>query len=298
MKSTSLGDVIDLPSTGLLAKGPAEKGAESKAPSGRVSVLRTRVKAVFSAAARSLGRASSSPGAWMAITCLLLGLSGAVRYWRSTQFYEITEATRESPFTLADLPKTIGNWMDDGAEVEFDPLLARSAGSSDHIARNYSNKTTGETVSVLALYGLASQVAPHTADICYPSAGYGKVGTAPMTNYELKIPGSGKVAHYRGGAFAKRLGGSTQYTEVVSAFRHNGKWLADTRDLWKTFRYKPGMYKIQLARVVTGFDIEDSPSVALLGELMQEIETRLDQKATKKEVGKTGLKGIASTKGN
>ncbi len=296
MKSTSVDDVIDLPSKGSPAKGPAGKGAQSTAPGGRVSVLRTKVKASFSAVAQALGWATSSPVAWMAITCLLLGLSGAVRYWRSSQFYEITEAMRESPFPLAELPKTIGIWKDSGIEVELNPLLARSAGSSDHITRNYINETTGETVSVLAIYGLASQVGPHTAEICYPSAGYGRVGTAPMTDYELKIPGSAKVAHYRGGVFAKQLGGSTQYTEVVYAFRHNGKWLADTRGLWKTFRYKPAMYKVQIARVVTGFDVENSPSVALLGELIQLIETRLDQKAAEKQVGKTGLKVEAGTK--
>ena len=300
MKSTSGSSVIQLPAKGSLEIVPSAKGAESNASSegGRVPMLGGGVKAGFEAISRRLSSATSSPGAWLGITCLLLGLSGGVRYWRSMQFYEVTEATRESPFPLAELPKAIGIWRDDGSEARLEPLLERSTGSSDHITRKYIDQRTGEEILVLVLYGLAAHIAPHTAEICYPSAGFGRVDSAPMTDYELKIPGSSKVAHYRGGSFAKRSGGSTQYTEVVYSFRHNGNWLTDTKGLWKSFRYKPGMYKIQIARVVTGFDVEDSPSVAFLGELMREIEKRLDQKATEKQVEKAGSRGKAGTKAN
>jgi hypothetical protein len=249
--------------------------------------------------AHKLNVAATSPWSWMGITCVMLALSGGVRFWRGMEFSERSEETRESPFPLAELPRVLGPWvLNEGSDAQLDPEIARIAGSSDHIVRYYTNGKTGQTVSVLIVYGLAANVSFHTADVCYPSAGYAPAESGPMTDYEMKIPGSGKVARYRGGFFTRRLGGATEYSEVVYSFRHAGAWVPNAAILWKSFRIHPGVFKVQIGRPVTELDIENGASKAMLGEFMREIENRLaqiaDAKAAKAKA--KGAEGNAAKK--
>ena len=77
----------------------------------------------------ALNKAVVSPRLWVAITCLLLGISAGTRLWRDGQFYGQAEASRKCPFPLDELPKTIGSWrMIDGSAEQLDPEIARVAG--------------------------------------------------------------------------------------------------------------------------------------------------------------------------
>ena len=77
---------------------------------------------------------------------------------------------------MKDLPQTLGDWRrQEGSEIKLDPEIARIAGSTDHVIRTYSNATTGQSLSVLILFGPAQIVYGHRPEICYPSAGYGPV---------------------------------------------------------------------------------------------------------------------------
>ena len=259
MKSTTVDDVIDLPAKVPFAKGTLGKGSGGTAGGGkgRGSAFGRYVKARWDPVASALGWAAASPKAWTAITCVMLGLSGGYRYWRGMAYAQRTAETRESPFPLAKLPKVMGSWRyNEGSEVRLDPGIVIATGSSDHFVRNYTDDQTGQTVSVLVIYGAATAVAFHTPDVCYPAAGYHTVDTGAMTDYEMKIPGTDKVARFRGGVFAKRLGELTEYCEVVYSFRHVGVWAPDAAAGWKSFRQHPGMFKIQIARSgITEFNV-------------------------------------------
>ena len=109
----------------------------------------------------------------MAVTCLILGISGGLRYWREWQFAALAVDSANCPFPLAELPRTIGTWQaDQGSETFLDPDVARVAGASEHIVRDYLDEKTGERASALILYGLGVTVFLHTPDVCYPAAGY------------------------------------------------------------------------------------------------------------------------------
>jgi hypothetical protein len=273
MKSTTANDVIDLPAK------TSETTVSGKYS--RVIALAVRARALRESAGATLGTLSATPWKWTVVSCVLLAISGGVRYWRGMQFYDMTAESQECPFPLADLPKVLGPWrMDEGSEAQLDPEIAQIAGSSDHFVRQYTNANTGETVSVLLLYGLARIVCFHTAEACYPAAGFTLAETAPMTDRELKIPGIDKLAMYRQGYFSRSLAGRSEYSEVVYSFRHRGDWLPDAQDRWKSFRYRPGMFKVQISRTVTDLNVENSSSVDLLREFMLEIETRLAAKAS------------------
>ncbi len=245
------------------------------------NALVARARALRTFAAAALGTLVTTPWTWMVVTCLMLGISGGVRYWRGMEFYDLSEESRASPFPLAELPKVLGAWrIDERTPIELDPEIARIAGSSDHIVRIYTNVNTGESASVLLLYGLASTVCFHTPEACYPAAGYTPAGNPPMADHELKIPGIDKLAVYRQGFFSRSLAGRSEYSEVVYSFRHAGDWLPNARNRWKAFRYRPGMFKVQIARTVNDLNVENSSSVELLREFMLEIETRLAAKAS------------------
>jgi hypothetical protein len=279
MKSTTANELIDLP-----AKAPETRVAGGNS---RAIALVGRARAIRTSTAAVLGTLATTPWTWTVVTCLMLGISGGIRHWRGMEFYEITEESRECPFPLEELPKVLGAWRyDEGTEAQLDPEIARIAGSSDHFVRQYTNINTGESASVLLLYGLASIVCFHTAEVCYPAAGFTPAGDPPMTDHELKISGIDKLAVYRQGFFSRSLAGRSEYSEVVYSFRHAGEWLPDARDRWKSFRYRPGMFKVQIGRTVNDLNVDNSSGVELLREFMLEIETRLAAKASAKAAGR------------
>ena len=174
----------------------------------------------------------------------------------------------------------VGDWgLDEEAKNVLDPEIARIAGASDHIVRQYTNGKTGETASVLIIYGPAAVVSFHTPEVCYPAVGFRPVASAPASIHDLKIPGLDKTAVYRQCFFDRTLAGRSEYAEAVYSFRYAGKWLPDAANEWKAFRFHPGMFKVQIGQAVTDFNTETSAGVKLLGEFMREIELRLAQTA-------------------
>jgi Protein of unknown function (DUF3485) len=216
---------------------------------------------------------AKSPWFWFVVTAVLLLVSGGVRFWRDRQFESIVDQSAACPFPLNEIPKTLGTWQAiEGSDYQLDPETARTAGSSDHIIRTYQNPD-GENVVVLVLYGLAREVFAHTAEICYPTAGY-KVAH-DLQDSELEVAGLSAPVPVRSIVFGKTVAGISRYEEVVSTFRHGGKWVPDVASRWKLFRYQPGMFKIQVQRRVDSFSPETSPSRDLIGELVSTIENRL-----------------------
>ncbi len=225
---------------------------------------------------------TASPRWWTAIACVLLLCSAGIRQWRDLQFSGMARESETCPFPLAEIPRNLGTWTsDERDDGNLEPDIANLAGSRDNIVRGYRNDATIE-VSTLVLYGLASSVFAHTPDICYRAGGY-QQERAPE-NLEIPVPGSAKPVKCRAFLFSKKIGGKTEYSEVIDTFLHNGEWLPEVASRWKMFRYHPGMFKIQLERKVSELSFETSPSRVLLAELVQTINKRVaDAKARDQE---------------
>jgi Protein of unknown function (DUF3485) len=236
-----------------------------------------------------VAKVSSSPWLWMAVACLLLGISGGIRFWREWQFGALAAETDRSPFSLGDLPRIIGNWeskaVDDG---KLDDQVARIAGSKDNIVRTYLDKKSGDQNSALAIYGRAESVFAHSPDVCYPSAGYQKV-RGPVDR-EMTVPGVKGTVRYRWAIYMRRKGGIGEYQETYHTFYFNGEWLADAADRWKLFRYHPSMFRVLLERPVSGLSDEVyRPSEELLGEFVKEISGRLSRDGAGKAAKATSV---------
>lgn len=216
---------------------------------------------------------------WLAVAlvCLLLGASGAVRYWRDFQFSLLENQSKEAPFPLKNLPMIVGSWRAlEGVETTLDPEIAKIAGSSDHILRTYVNDETGDRASVLVLYGLASLVWGHTPQVCYPAVGF-----RPLMDYrdvDIPLEGGGK-APFREALYGKTEAGATSRHEVYHSFRNAGEWRADMADQWKRFRSNPGMFKIQVERRAKSAEIDDGACRDLLAGLVEAIEKQVSAPA-------------------
>jgi len=232
-----------------------------------------------------LSRLTASPTWWTAIACTLLFCSAGIRQWRDLQFAGKAKESETCPFPLSEIPRDLGTWHSDEREDErLDPEIADLAGSSGHTIRIYKDNSTGEAVSALVLYGLATSVFAHIPDVCYRSAGFQPA--APPTEQPITVPDWPNPVRYRTLYFKKKIGGVTQYTEVNYTFLHNGAWLPEVSSRWKMFRYHPGMFKIQIERHVAGVPIESSPSPALLGEFVKVINRHVAEVRAREEEAK------------
>ncbi|WP_076351680.1 exosortase-associated EpsI family protein [Paludisphaera borealis] len=231
---------------------------------------------------------------WIVMVCVLLGLSGAVRYWRELQFLSIGSQSKNSPFPLKDIPNLLGTWRAlEGAETVLDPEIAKLAGSTDHVLRTYADDQSGERVTVLVLYGPADAVWGHTPDICYPASGFKTV--IPSREVQIPLEGASRSVAFREALYGKSLGGATMLQEVYYSFRNAGQWRSEMGSQWKQFRYFPGMFKIQIERRVKTAQLGDSPAQSLLASLVEEIEKRSapDSAASPAVVATTAAAGPA-----
>lgn len=225
----------------------------------------------------SANQVALSPWKWCAVTCVLLGISGGVRFWRDRQFATIAQESEACPFRLSELPTVLGTWQAvEGSESTLDPEIVRFAGASDHVLRSYRDSGTGETVSVLLLYGLAVKVHSHVPELCYPAAGYTTVNEP--VDHDITLSGSEIPVRYRSSYFVKRVGGLSKYMESIYTFGHNDAWLPETASRWKTFRYHPGMFKIQIDRNTSGITTSVSPGEFLIREIVRYINNRVGKR--------------------
>jgi Protein of unknown function (DUF3485) len=244
-----------------------------------ISVSRSS-ESPLSTARPSAAKIPASPWAWMVVTCVLLGISGGIRFWRDRHFQIHAEESRTCPISLKDLPKTLGSWHAiEGSDVRLDPEVAQVAGSSDHLARTYRDEKSGELVAVLVLYGLAHQVFGHTPEVCYLAAGYH--GVVGPIDRQLHMEGLIDPVRFRTAIFTKRVGGIGQYAEIYHSFLFNGQWLPEAASRYKLFRYYPGIFRILLQRDVAALSTEDSPTESLFKELVREINSRVAQSKTR-----------------
>ena len=215
---------------------------------------------------------------WTLLFCVVLGMSGGIRYLRDWQFQSLNKESEKPPFPLKEFPKTLGDWHEvEGPEITLDPQIARIAGSSDHLIRTYVNGRNGEQVSVMILYGLAYLVWPHTPDACYPAAGFKSV--PPSRDVDIDVPETTIKARFREQNFAKYQTGAGIYQQVYYSLRNAGEWGLNLENRWKSFRYNPGMFKIQVQRQVVAVGKAENNSLEeLLGKIIQEIEQRLTVK--------------------
>jgi hypothetical protein len=213
---------------------------------------------------------------WLIVACVLLGISGAFRYWRDWQFESTSRESETPPFHLDEIPKTLGSWHAvEGMDETLEPEVQRIAGATDYISRMYKDEKSGQTALVLVLYGLAQMVHAHTPDVCYPSAGFSLVANSESV-VRIPIPETRATAPFRRETFKKSKAGQQAAEEVYFSFLNNDQWDFNMARHWKRFRLHPGMFKVQIQSRASGLgQIENTPVNELLSAIVGQIEQRL-----------------------
>jgi len=211
------------------------------------------------------------PWVRLAVVAAILAASGGARLWQERRIERSLERGRISPFPLADLPMDLESWK--GRVTKMDPRIVRASGSTDIITRHYVNQRTGVGLDVVILYGPTSDMFIHTPELCYPAAGY---ETLPGTvERPIVVEGSGTVP-FRSLAFTKGEGGVADTQEVYYSLWYDGHWTTQSTSP-KASQRIPGMYKVQIARRISGRERRDldNPCEPFLVSLVGEIEARM-----------------------
>ncbi len=210
---------------------------------------------------------------WIAMVCLLLGISGGLRSLRDRQFFSLVKESERPPFPLAEFPERLGSWYAiEGSERRLEPEIARIAGASDHLERIYRDEKTGQTADVLILYGLAEVVWPHSPGICYPAQGFASVSPSRDQDVLVSVPDSATKARFLEQHFYKSSAGHVDYRVVYHSYLNAAHWDYDVGKNWKSFRYHPGMLRVQVQRHAENSDRTEESFQELLGRIVQEIE--------------------------
>jgi hypothetical protein len=225
---------------------------------------------------RRIASAAVSPWGWLAISCVIMGISGGFRYWRDRTFSSLAQESANCPFPLKELPKVLGGWrFVEGRENELDPEIVQSAGARDDVNRLYRNNATGEEAEVSVIYGLAKSVFAHTPNVCYPAAAWKPLSNRKPEVRDLKIPGSEAPAQFGVAFFSKKEAGTTHYVEVAYTFLHNNEWTPDVESRWKTFNAHPGMFKVLVQLQTLGSPTQNNMTESLIAEVVNEINKRV-----------------------
>ncbi len=216
---------------------------------------------------------AGSEWAWIGLICSLLVLAGAHRYWRDWYFQSLAQKSEVSPFPLKDFPRHLNQWKSDADKDEsLEPDIVWISGAKDYLVRTYVDEESGPTAVVMIIYGPATKVFAHTPDVCYPAIGCKPEGSP--TRIDIPRTGTADKAHFLKENFVKYKPGERDYREVYHSFRNAGEWDVNMYRKYKTFRYNPGMYKVQVQ--IQGSSSEtnngDDPVIQLLTSIVRELD--------------------------
>jgi hypothetical protein len=228
----------------------------------------------------------------MILACAIVAASGAVRINQESEFADAAQSAEDSPFVMAELPPELGeNWEQVGEDEVLKEETLQIAGCTDYVLRNYVDKRTGVTLTVLVSFGAADRVYPHSPIVCFPANGFQQRGGPWMRTIEVEgeSPEERRGTNFKALAYGKPGGGKEELREVYYSFWHNGQWRADHSDNF--FRHRPAMFKIQVERPVIRGEArgEGSPIEGFLEDLIPEIERRYAASQAQDPAGGTGL---------
>jgi hypothetical protein len=199
--------------------------------------------------------------------CAAAVLSGTVsglwvHRWAGTA--ELEAATAR----MAAIPAAVGDW--DAREGEVSAREVEGAQAAGILRREYVNRRTGATLSLLVVCGRAGPVAVHTPDVCYRNSGYAEVGEAT----QVAVPGAeGSRLLVR--RFQKQSAVPVQL-RVWYCWSAGGEWeVPDNPRIH--FAREPVLYKLYVSRELPRPDepLDNDPVKEFLRDLIPQVKPAL-----------------------
>ncbi|MCC6417639.1 MAG: exosortase-associated EpsI family protein [Gemmataceae bacterium] len=174
---------------------------------------------------------------------ILLLISGFVHgLW--TGRWETSAALENAVARVTQVPTTLGDWQ--AKELPVDHEAFAQAGARSYWMRQYTNRRTGEGVTVLLMCGRWGKMSVHTPDLCYRGAGY-EVAGEPIR--QAVVTPAGRAEFWT--ARLRKIGaGATSALRIHWGWSPDGTWSAPDQPRW-TFAGAPFLYKLYIVRDAT-----------------------------------------------
>jgi hypothetical protein len=231
---------------------------------------------------------------WAVIACLFLGSSWVVRALQDRRHKEESSWVETCPFPLKEIPRTLGHWVASSEDQKLDSQTMLITGGTDHVIRTYSDDSTGVRLVVLILFGPVEPVIPHVPEICYPANGFKKLEEPINRTIQYSCedcPDKPKDKSEASAIFRSSVYQKGRIHEgVYHSFRYNGEWSPDVGGGKKLPRRNPGVFKVQIQRLMVPNESRDidkypDPIEDFLKSLLPVID-RESSRGTAKEASK------------
>jgi hypothetical protein len=183
---------------------------------------------------------------YVPIVCglVLIVFLGVVQGIWSDRWSDEGIAAAEFAARLANVPMQVGNWEGVDQSEEGNERALKVAGAVGNLSRVFTNKVTGQTVSVYIICGHFRKITAHTPNRCYPASGFSSVGEQT----QQPIAWDDSTAEFYTKSFRKESIEGIQFLRVFWAWSQNGKWqapnhpnleFAGVRALYKLYLISP-----------------------------------------------------------
>lgn len=187
---------------------------------------------------------------WLAIpTVLVLIVGTGVAYGLRTDRWFPSHELEEITERLPKVPMVIGDWEGkDDSDPKFTERLIRIGALTALVARTYTDRRTGDVVSLLIATGKSGPIANHTPLTCIGDGGdyvkvnkVRKVGIKPETGVDLKMDENPPIFAYC--EFKKADAAIPEHMDVYWSWHSKDGWVA-VEDARVSFAWYKALTKI------------------------------------------------------
>jgi hypothetical protein len=185
---------------------------------------------------------------------------------------------------------SFGDWEGkDLPKTEEGEMQLKAAHIARAVQRTYTNRVTGETISVFLATGPQRHLAIHTPNACFVAAGY--VMAASPVQFPVEIGGEdgstpGRQGEFLTANFRKDENAGSNYLRVFWSWNAGEGWLAPKNAKWK-FAWEKALYKLYVMGDVReiGDELRTDPRVQFIREFIPVVDKALQVPAGTPETG-------------
>jgi hypothetical protein len=200
-----------------------------------------------------------------AVALVLVIVSGAVHgFWTGRWDSDVSVTPR-----LDSVGQELGDWQ--GEDIDVPPQ--HRPGISGILCRKYTNRLSGDAVTVYLVCGVTGAVSIHTPDACYAASGF-KV-QAP-TNFTLKGDEGQASQEFKTARMVRTRQGDQTQLRIFWAWSSGGRWQVP-EDARIAFPRQTHLCKLYLIHDQPrgGDNLDNEPCVELMKQLLPEMKRSL-----------------------
>lgn len=185
--------------------------------------------------------------------------------------WQPARALDEAKARLERVPERVGDWgMDEERPVSLKEQ--QIAGIVGYRSRLYTNRRTGQAVSVLLVCGRPGSIAVHTPDVCFEGAGFRRV--ADPAHDGLAYDGGPQRAEFWQTRFSRLEAGIPVPLQVYWGWGAVGTWGAPENPRL-AYWDEPVLYKLYVSRLVVGEETVPEPCLDFLRAFLPALQEAL-----------------------